>query len=287
MPNEPADQRPAKTFTCDNWQETHQETTGHAHTGYCKLIGLDPRRYEEHFEELGDCPYVRLMRELYDGVLVSKEDIFKETTIMDISDVANLLKALFKVNIDIAHREYFLKIDVPEESNWWYGCTVGNIKPYLVCDANSETIVCYDSDAIDDIVCLAGKWVSFEPTVQLKFSNLHSDNQLNEEGNLICTTKSRLDIPQIVPVNRELSFGYEDNECVQYNDVFYCYDYWKSWKGTYKLSNSTNEPLEKVYIPVENTQNYYDVKPLGLYENTRLQSPTDANDFVKYCHDAI
>ena len=51
--------------------------------------------------------------------------------------------------------------------------------------------------------------------------------------------------------------------------------------------DSTTEPLEKIYIPVENTQNCYDVKPLGLYENTLLQSPTDVNDFVKYCHGAI
>ena len=250
------------------------------------MIGLDPKRYEDHFEELDDCPYVKILRELYGG-LVSKDDIFKATTIIEVSDIANLLKALFKVNIDIAHREYFLKIDVPEESNWWYGCTVGDIKPYLVCDANSTQIVYYDSDGGDDIVCLDGKWVSFEPTVQLKFSNLHSDNQLNEEGNLICTTKSRLDIPKIVPVNRELSFEYENNACVQYNDVFYCYDYWKSWKGTYKRVGPTSDALEKIYIPIEDAQNCYEVKPLGLYENTQLQSPTDANDFVKHCHGAI
>ena len=186
---------------------------GHTHTGYCTLAGLDPQRYEEHFEELDDCPYVKLLQELYDGELVSKDSLFRETTIMEISDIADLLKALFKVNIDIAHREYFLKIDVPEESNWWYGYNIGDIKPYIVCDANSRQIVCYDSDVDDDIVCIGGKWVSFEPTVQLKFSNLHSDNQPDEDGNLICTTKSRVDMPEIVPVNRELSFEY-DNLCI-------------------------------------------------------------------------
>ena len=85
------------------------------------MVGTNPQRYEEHFEELDDCPYVKLLREMYDGELVSKDSIFRETTIIEISDIANLLKALFKVNIDIAHREYFLKIDIPEESNWWYG----------------------------------------------------------------------------------------------------------------------------------------------------------------------
>ena len=33
---------------------------------------------------------------------------------MEIDNVALLLKALFKINIDIAHKEYFLKIDIPE-----------------------------------------------------------------------------------------------------------------------------------------------------------------------------
>ena len=110
------------------------------------MVGTNPQRYEEHFEELDDCPYVKLLREMYDGELVSKNSIFRETTIIEISDIANLLKALFKVNIDIAHREYFLKIDIPEESNWWYG---------------------YEE---------FGCWYSFEPMVQLKFSNFHSDN---------------------------------------------------------------------------------------------------------------
>lgn len=42
-------------------------------------------------------------------------------TIIEIDDISNLIKALFKVNIDIAHREYYLKIDIPEKSDWWYG----------------------------------------------------------------------------------------------------------------------------------------------------------------------
>ena len=152
------------------------------------------------------------MRELYTGETVTKGDsLFRETTIMEISDIANLLKALFKVNIDIAHREYFLKIDVPDASNWGYG---------------------YEE---------AGKWFSFEPEVELKFSNLHSDNQLNEEGNhLICTTSDRNDTPVIVPVNRELSHNDSLNKCVQYNDFKYCYDYCKSWQKTYERRDGGN-----------------------------------------------
>lgn len=67
-------------------------------------------------------------------------------TIIEIDDISNLMKALFKVNIDIAHREYYLKVDVPEQSDWWYGHKNGS------------------------------SWISFEPTVEFKFSNFHSDN---------------------------------------------------------------------------------------------------------------
>ena len=99
------------SLTCDHCK-SYVDSTGHTYGQYCDLTGLDPRRYEDHFEEIDACPYVKFMRELYGG-RVSKTDIFKATTIIEVSDIANLLKALFKVNIDIAHREYFLKIDVP------------------------------------------------------------------------------------------------------------------------------------------------------------------------------
>ena len=203
------------------------------------MVGTNPQRYEEHFEELDDCPYVKLLREMYDGEFVSKDSIFRETTIMEISDIANLLKALFKVNIDIAHREYFLKIDIPEESNWWYG--------------------------YEEVGC----WYSFEPMVQLKFSNFHSDNQLDENGNLICTTKSRSDIPKIVPVNRELSHNASLNKCVQYNDFAYFYDYKKSLLSVGKRNvDSSESQLIGVTPELDDNQNFYEVKPLCLYENT-------------------
>lgn len=156
---------------------------------------------------------------------------------IEISDIANLLKALFKVNIDIAHREYFLKIDVPEASNWWYGYEEG------------------------------GKWYSFEPEVELKFSNLHSDNQLNDSGELICTTSSTAPKKwNITPVNRELSYS-STNKCVQYNDFKYFYDYCKSWKNTHERQNNGDQVV-RVSIPLNDAQNLYEVKPLCLYENT-------------------
>lgn len=77
---------------------------------------------------------------------------------IEIGDVELLLSALLKINIDIAHREWFLKIDIPEETNYWYG---------------------YRDD---------DKWISFEPTVEYKFCNLHAANQV-ENGSLICSIK--------------------------------------------------------------------------------------------------
>ena len=144
----------------------------------------------------------------------------KQTTLIEIEDIANLLKALFKVNIDIAHRGYFLKIDVPEPSNWWYGYRVGEFQGPgdILCNTNSPIVCSIDME--DYIVCNDDgvKMVSFEPMVELKFSNLHSDNQLDEEGNLVCTTSSdTATYPnklKITPVNRELEYSLPANKCV-------------------------------------------------------------------------
>ena len=111
-------------------------------------------------------------------------------TLLEIDDISNLLKALFKINIDIAHREYFLKVDIPEVSDWWYGyrltsdiiCFESETTSDVVCDENSSNIVCYEGGIG------AEKWISFEPTVEFKFSNFHYANQV-ENGKLICTTK--------------------------------------------------------------------------------------------------
>lgn len=124
---------------------------------------------------------MQYLKTIYDDeTLKAKKNDFRQMTMVEIEDVVNLLKALFKVNFDIAHREYYLKIDVPEASNWWYGYEEG------------------------------GKWISFEPTVELKFSNLHAANQVQNDK-LICTTSEDTEhYPNklnITPVNRELEYA--------------------------------------------------------------------------------
>ena len=242
----------------------------HTHECYCALSGIDPKKYLPYFGELdtfpndpytSQCPYVQVLRNLYgvnNQTPKSSPDDLKQTTLIEIQDIANLLKALFKVNIDIAHREYFLKMDVPDASNWWYGYT--------------------DS----------GKWISFEPMVELKFSNFHSDNQLDEEGNLVCTISSNTTtFPKdwnITPVNTELKYNSSSNKCVQYNDFYYCYDFKKSWQDTYKRLDSpeAGKWVKAIDVATDDSQNFYQVVPLHLYENTQLQSPTDANDFIRH-----
>ena len=261
-----------QTFTSCTHCKGYLSVDGHTHDCYCDLVGLDPRAYNDHFEELGDCLYVRILRELYGEdkpTPKARKDSqgnvlpdLKQTTMIEIEDIANLIKALFKVNIDIAHREYFLKIDVPEPSNWWYGYQDGD------------------------------KWISFEPCVELKFSNLHSDNQLNEEGDLVCTVSNNVTkYPRkwnITPVNRELSYDSGKNQCVQYNDFYYFHDFNKAWQATYKRDiqeDPSGRLVELTNIPdklAHDAQNFYVVSPLCLYENTQLQSPVDQNDFIKH-----
>ena len=93
------------------------------------------------FGEILECPYVQFME-------AAKNLKMRNLSLMDISDVMSLIRVLFKINIDIANREYYLKIDVEDGYGWWYG---------------------YEKD---------GKWISFEPTVEYKFSNFHASNQV-------------------------------------------------------------------------------------------------------------
>lgn len=231
---------------------------------FCPIVGQDPRAYEDHFGELGECPYVVILRDLYGEANKTPKESpndLKQTTIIEMKDIENVLKALFKVNLDIAHREYFLKIDVPEPSNWWYGYKEVS---------NDET-----------------KWISFEPYVELKFSNLHSDNQLDEEGNLICSVSTNSQgVPvdrdiKITPVNRELEYNSTSNKCVQYNDIYYCYDFKQDWQSTQKRKGS-GDGTEGVSVKTDDSQEFYKVKPLCLYENTQLQSPIDGNDYIRH-----
>ena len=181
---------------------------------------------------------------------------FAALTLLEMGDVTNLLKALFKVNLEIAHKEYYLKIDVPEQSDWWYGYRDG------------------------------AKWVSFEPEVEFKFSNFHAANQILETGKLVCAYRhdptvvedgqETANIPWrlfLQPINQELKL--DENSC-HHNDLFYFYDYCNSRRGMF--SPSSNLTLED---DLGESIRHYEVLPLTLYKKTDIQSPTAANRFVK------
>lgn len=47
---------------------------------------------------------------MIEGIWIQKEDNdFEPGTLIEIEDVANLIKALFKINVYIAHDEYYLR----------------------------------------------------------------------------------------------------------------------------------------------------------------------------------
>ena len=108
---------------------------------YCKYGWVDPKIGNDLGRNEVECPYVRL---LLDGEITSEGDTFAPMTLMEIDDISNLLKALFKINIDISHREYFLKVDIADASDRWYGEKVGH-------ESGEDNIVCID---INNIVCL-------------------------------------------------------------------------------------------------------------------------------------
>jgi hypothetical protein len=158
------------------------------------------------------------------------------------------------------------------------------------------------------------KWISFEPTVEFKFSNLHAANQV-VNGRLVCTVAEREDVPHIVPINRELL----DGGGIHFNRFLYCYDYLKSLKTMWSIGvdydvpevcaygnvEQDSEPyvyyqligpticmasieaMKKKELPIwdyeiDDSQKYYDIRPLCLHENTKIQSPVDVNGFVKH-----
>lgn len=280
-----------RSFTCQMAAQTTE--TGEWR---CQLSNLNPRSCL--CEWVKKCPFVN-------AVVQSKgqNNEFSRFTLIEIEDVERLLNALFKVNIDIAHREYFLKIDVPEPSNWWYGYEIPSDivcieeeddeedhplicddKSQIVCSVEDVQMVCPPSEG-DEIVCtldgeivcvgkpVDGRLVSFEPTVEFKFSNFHSSNQI-ENGKLICSVGREIE-KRIVPVNRELT-----KNCFHYSDDWYCYDYKKSLFDMIQ-ANGQDETIH-LSIDVDNVQKYYSVNPLHLYENSDVQSPTDVNDFVRH-----
>lgn len=218
------------------------------------------------------CPFVQLFK-------FGINHPFDVSTIIEISDVVNLIQALLKINIDIAHREYFLKIDIPNDTDWWYGYSWGD--DYIVCHDSESVedgeVVC--GTGIDQIVCrneVGMKWVSFEPTIEYKFSNMHASNQV-KDGRLICCCSNATNyepVGTIVSVNRELM---DDDDSNHYNDYLYHYDYVKQFSGIAVL----NEEKSKLKA-LDDCQRYYAINPLCLYENSIMQSPIDVNGFVKH-----
>ena len=116
------------------------------------------------------------------------------------------------------------------------------------------------------------KWVSFEPTVEFKFSNFHAANQV-VNGKLICTVNGNGNLPRIVPINRELM---EDENGIQYSEDMYCYDYWRTQVGVFQVDeNGWRRNTASDF------QRLYDIEPLHLYYNSNMQSPTDENSLVR------
>lgn len=191
----------------------------HDGQGFCSLAGLKPRWYKRDFREIAECPFISLLNRSK-----FQENDFDVLTMIEIEDVRLLVTALLKVNMDIAHREWFLKVDIPEVSDYWYG---------------------YNED---------GRWISFEPTVEYKFCNLHAENQ-KRNGKLLCTVSDEEVTRSIVPFNRELM---KDGGCVQYSDLFYYHDYFRMLKNV---------------EPDAWSQKMYSACPLQLRANSEIQSP--------------
>lgn len=162
---------------------------------------------------------------------------FRQMSLMEISDIDLLVKALFKVNVDIAHRECFVKVNIAEPSDWWYGYVDGD------------------------------RWISFEPTVEFKFSNLHSENQVHD-GKLFCTVDSQVDrpTPRIAPVNRELL---EDGG-VQYSDLDYFYDYATHLRDVEQAKDADVESWESILTWLDDEQRHYDILPLHLHSDSAI-----------------
>lgn len=202
----------AKTFECRYLSESVNKDG----VKYCKFPGINPTPTGATngypFRSGIDCPYVKMLKEINGisgtGSYSDTSNDFETMTLLQIDDISNLLKALFKINIDIAHRECYLKVDIPEKSDWWYGYTDGS------------------------------KWISFEPTVEYKFSNFHAANQVGN-GKLICTVTGANagDSPinmWITPINRDLVEDAKTKaRAIHYNDLYYYYDYKETLSGIY------------------------------------------------------
>ena len=124
------DQEDLPPLSCLYWSGDELNKDG---ISYCKLTGLDPQKYEHGFDELFECPFVEMFSDnaFKDGTGLVRMDL------LAIESVTNLLRALFKVNLYIAHNEYFLKMDVEDSTGWWYGYTSGDLFAPIICDKDA------------------------------------------------------------------------------------------------------------------------------------------------------
>ena len=242
----------------------------------CTFYGQDPKDYWwNHEPEV--CPYLKMMTRIWGD---KEDDDFDPGTLLEIEDVSNLLKALFKINVHIAHEEYYLKTWIEDKTDWFYGYL---ISAEIVCQPNGaqDYIVCRGSP--DDIVCQGSQWVSFEPTVEYKFSNFHAANQV-VNGKLVCTVDNNLnesDNPSyrwLIPVNREL-LADAHGDSLHFSDFWYYYDYQKTLMGIWQVESE--ESFKKLSYDLSGSQRYYSIYPLYIHENTAVQNPADVNGFVK------
>lgn len=156
-----------------------------------------------------------------------------------------------------------------------------------ICEGQGSTVICNDtsldgSEIVykDSAYPFKTKWISFEPTVELKFSNLHAANQV-VDGKLVCTVDRSKDgwkdgeFPSIVPINRDLA---KDNMGIHYNDFLYCYDYVNRLE---KVVSRNSNDWSRWETDLNDSQKHYNIEPLHLYDNSRIQSPIDSRDFVR------
>lgn len=108
---EPVEQKEIEIGTCVYAKEIKPNSGKYI----CTFNRVNPKVRSEQ-KVIVNCPR---MNEL--NIPFHEENDFGFGTILEISDISKLLNALFKVNIDIAHREYYLKKDIQLDTGWWYG----------------------------------------------------------------------------------------------------------------------------------------------------------------------
>ena len=238
----------------------------------CAFNGQHPRDYNWN-QKPEKCPYLQMMTRIWGD---KEDDDFDPGTLLEIEDVSNLLKALFKINLYIAHEEYYLKEWIVDKTDWYYGYSINS---EIVCGTDKTPPVCSEQYG-NPIICQGNQWVSFEPTVEYKFSNFHAANQV-VNGKLVCTTtatNSSIADRWITPVNRELLVDAK-GDSKHFSDFWYYYDYQKTFMGMMEVQSE--DSFRNLVYDLSGEQRYYSIQPLWIYENSQVQNPVDVNGFVR------